>query len=563
MSALPVSDEAPVRAAERSAAEPTHARTLAIPGVLAAETAAVGGLALAVRLPGLGHEPWGDELYHILAARDYLETGVFGINGGVYGRSAAYSEMVAGLYQVFGVSPLVARIPALIAAVLTIVVLFAWLRREGERLAAWVAALVLIFTPDLIEQAQYARFYPFQHLFLLLGAVTLSALIALPPGRPRRAWTLGIASLLSVAVSLYFQSLTVIGAAGLVLGGAVLAGPRIVSAVPRNRRALLAAGTLAAIALVAAAAWRLDAVQRILALATYTDLWGEGTRNEFRYYHWLLLEDYPAAWTLFPLLAVLALARQRRIATLALAVFGVGFVAHTLLAWKAARYVSYALPFFAAVVGLGAAHAVPFLRGAMERAIPRDAPGARWVRTLAWAAVIGFIVLTNNAFVDSARLLTRDNTVLHPGGPTPTLSWSLAEPVLEPLAADADAVVSTEDLEAIWFFDRLDYVLDRDHLLQGRAKPEFSVDGKIMVPMIGGTESLRRVVACHPTGLLVAMRWALQSYKMAPETAEFIRETLEPVPVPERSGLVAFRWDASSRAEAGECSGIPTAEVVQ
>ena len=100
------------------------------------ETVAAGALALATRLPGLAHEPWGDELYHILAARDYLETGVFGINGGSYPRSQAYSEMVAGLYQVFGVSPVVARLPAFIAAVLTIVVLFVWVRRSGERLAA-------------------------------------------------------------------------------------------------------------------------------------------------------------------------------------------------------------------------------------------------------------------------------------------------------------------------------------------------------------------------------------------------------------------------------------------
>ena len=53
------------------------------------------------------------------------------------------------------------------------------------------------------------------------------------------------------------------------------------------------------------------------------------------------------------------------------------------------------------------------------------------------------------------------------------------------------------------------------------------------------------------------MRWALASYKMAPETADFIRKTLEPVPLPDRSGLVAFRWDNSDGPVAGECPGLP------
>ena len=555
MTALPLSHGPPVTEPAPPARTPAR-RLVAAPAVVA-ETCVVGLVALGTRLPGLAHEPWGDELYHILAARDYLTTGIFGINGGHYPRSMAYSEMVAGLYQVFGVSPVAARLPALIAAVLTIVVLFAWIRSSGERLAAWVAAGVLIFTPDLVEQAQYARFYPLQHLFLLLGAVAVAALLA-PARRPTRsAIVLAAAAALSVAVALHFQTLTVIGAAGLAAGALLVWGPGWLAPMTWSRRVTVAACAAAALVLAGFVMFQLDFGQRLLALATYTDLWAEGSRNEIRYYHWLLLDDYPTAWTLFPVLAVFALVRQRRLATLALAVFVVGFAAHTLLAWKSPRYLSYALPFFAAVVGLGVAGAVPLVRRAVSALLPGEGRGARGMRGAALAGIAGFILISNSGVTQTIRLMLRDHSILYPGGATPTLSWTLAEPVLEPLAADADAVVSTEDLEAIWFLDRLDFVLDRDHLLQGRAKPEFSVDGKIMAQMIGGTEPLRRVVACHDTGLLIAMRWALASYKMAPETADFIRKTLEPVPLPDRSGLVAFRWDNSDGPVAGECPGLP------
>ena len=555
MSALPLSDELPVP--EPAPPPRPPARRLVTSPAVVTETAAVAAIALATRLPGLAHEPWGDELYHILAARDYLETGVFGINGGQYPRSAAYSEMVAGLYQLFGVSPVVARLPALIAAILTIVVLFVWLRRSGERLAAWVAAGVLIFTPDLVEQAQYARFYPLQHLFLLLGAVATAALLSSSRASPARIATLAAAAAMSVAVALYFQTLTIIGAAGLAAGAVLIAGPGWLSAAPPRRRWLVIGGGALMLAGGALVLFELDFGRRLLELATYTDLWAEGSRNEIRYYHWLLLDDYPTAWTLFPLLAVLALVRRPRMTILALAVFGVGLLAHTLLAWKAPRYISYTLPFFALVVGLGVAQAVPMIRGMLRRAVPGDSAGGPALQTVLLAGCAAFILLTNSAFTQTLRLVMRDNSVLYPGGPTPTLSWTLAAPALAPLAAEADVVVSTEDLEAIWFFDRLDYVLDRDHLLQGGTRPEFSVDGKIMAQMIGSTESLRRVVACHPTGLLIAMRWALISYKMTPETAAFISGTLLPIPLPERTGLVAYRWDNSTGPVAGECPGLP------
>jgi len=524
-------------------------------GAAAGETAAVAGLALAVRLRGIAHEPWGDELYHILSAQQYLDSGVFGINGGVYERGRVYSELVAALYRVFGVDPVVARLPALIAGVLTIALLFFWVRRSGERLAAWVAAVLLIFTPDLIEQAQYARFYTLQHLFLLVAAVALYQLLAEPRGSAARTSTLCVTGGMGLALAMYFQPLTAIGAAGLALGAAILLVPGFVARLTRPQRVLLVAGTAATLLVVFVLIRDAEIVRRVAARAAYSDLWAEGTRTEIRFYHWQLLDNYATAWTLFPVFAMLALARQRRLATLALAVFTLGFVTHTLMAWKAARYILYLLPFFAVIVGLAVAQAIPLVASAVAALAPGRTRSAAFVRGLAWAGAIGFLVVTNGAFMQSARRLMRDQSVLYPGGPTPTLSWQLAASTLRPLASEASAVVSTEDLEAIWFLNRLDYVLDRDHLPRNTESAEFWLDRRVMARTIGETASLQRVMECHPSGLLIAMRWALASYKMKPETADFIVQTLAPVPLPERTGLVAFRWSRPAGAgDDRECS---------
>ena len=522
---------------------------------VAAEAAAVGALALAVRLPGLAHEPWGDELYHILSARQYLETGVLGINGGLYQRDAAYSYMVAALYRVFGDGAVIARLPALAAGILTILVLFLWIRRGGDRLAAWIAAIVAIFTPTLIEQAQYARAYPLHHLFVLLAAVALSALLAVPRPPAVRAFSIGIGGVLALFVAMYFQQLTLIAAAGLAIGAALLAGPRLVARVSRRRLLIAAAGVAALIVAGVMVAQTTGVIDRMLRMATYSDMWAERNRGEFRFYHWMMLANFPTAWTLFPVIVLLALLRAPRLAVLATSVFVVAFVTHSTIAWKAARYFSYALPFFALLVGLGVAEAVPIVRQALRRLLP-----GRPLAVLRWVAALGlvlFLVVTNHAFVRSGRLMLRDPQFLYPGGQTPTLSWSLAQPALAPVIAESDVVVSTEDLEALYFFDRLDYVLDRDHLRQGAPKPEFTVDGRIEAQMIGEESSLRRVVACHESGVLIAMRWALSSYKMAPETSEFIRRELEEVPLPRKSGLVAYRWHGRVPAAARRCEGLP------
>jgi hypothetical protein len=282
-------------------------------------------------------------------------------------------------------------------------------------------------------------------------------------------------------------------------------------------------------------------------------LWAQSARNEIRFYHWLLLDDFPGAWTLFPVVGLLALARHRQLATLGLAVFVTGFATHTFLAWKAARYVGYLMPFFALVVGLGVAQAAPLVQNALATLAPGRSRFAVLSRAAVGAVAIVFLLGVNGAVQQSARRVMRDQRFLYPGGPTPTLSWELAATTLRPMASTAATVVSTEDLEAIWFLGKLDYVLDRDHIPATDGSREFAVDRRVMARVIGETESLRAIIACHSSGLLVAMRWALNSYKMAPETAAFIVETLEPVPIPERSGLVAFRWQHAAGTSLPAC----------
>jgi hypothetical protein len=525
------------------------------------EALGIAALALLVRLVGITREPAGDELYHILSARQYLTDGVPGINGGIYDRVPLFTSMVAGAYRLLGESMFAARLPALVGGVLLALVVFLWLRREHSRAAAWIAGGLLALDPLMVELSQYSRFYTLQ-----LFCFALAAVAAYEATRPRagtgRRFASGAGALLALLGAVYFQAVSIVGGGGIALFVALLVGGTLIGRLPAPRRLPVALGAGAAAAVLVALVLASPVGAMMIRMATYTDTWAASTASTPQYYHWLLQGSYPLLWALFPLVAAAALAARWRPALLCLCIFVVAFTAHSLMAWKSPRYFAYALPFFFALAGIALAETVPAMARWLARAARRlpllaAAPGVR--RTALAAVALGlaaFAVANTPALMRTIEGLRRDHRFLYPGGPTPTLSWRLAAPTLRPIVDSVEAVVSTEDLEAFYFLGRASFVLDRDHLNQGSRLPEFSVDPRIRTPMVSERGSLERIVACNPSGVVVAMRWALRaSYKMPRETAEFIESRLTPVPLPRESGLVAYRWE-SPATDAAACSGL-------
>lgn len=77
--------------------------------------------------------------------------------------------------------------------------------------------------------------------------------------------------------------------------------------------------------------------------------------------------------------------------------------------------------------------------------------------------------------------------------------------------------------------------------LQGRE--EFAVHAKMGRPVITTAESLKRVMAEQPTGLIVIEEGHFSSYNFVPpETAMFIEANTLPIPLPESTGIKAYRW---------------------
>lgn len=532
---------------------------------------AVFAIALVARLIGLHHTPYVDELNHVMAAHSLLARGTLQLDAGgePYTRARLFTYLVAALFRVFGESLAVARIPAVIAGAALVTALFVWVRGEAGRGAAWTAAMLFSFQPQSLYLSQLARFYTIQTLCFFVGGVCVYRAITSDSLPRRRVMQLGACAVLLFALALHFQVITIVGIAAVIawavldalvswrrahagrsLSGAQIGGAIAVAVV------LLAAGALAV---------RGGVVSRGLALFSYVDLWAEANRHNVRYYHDIFLDQYATIWTLFPLLALLAIARNGRAAIFCLLVFVIAFVVHSLAAWKAERYLFSVMPMFFAVVGMGVAEGARRVRPALEGAIDWMAGRAVGSRTreravaIAFALAAAFALVGNGATSYAIKMLRTSDAdwqlaLLYRGQP----DWDAALPVLAPAADSASVLVSASELKALYYLHRLDVLLSVDYLGDPRHPgPQFSSFHKLAKPVVSTSESLDELRACFPSGLIVSERgqwrtpWSIQS-----SVADHIEETMERVRVPASTRLLVFRWRTPKVDSAANCEAI-------
>ncbi|RPJ49289.1 MAG: hypothetical protein EHM19_00655 [Candidatus Latescibacterota bacterium] len=518
------------------------------------EASVLGLLALAGRLAHLDHAPYVDELNHVLAARSLLENGTMRIGGGeaVYERAALFTRLVAELFRVFGEGLVVARIPAVIAGTALVVLLFLWVRSFAGRAAAWIAGLLLAFSPGAIYLSQQSRFYTMHAVFFLAGTIAVLALVRGPRGGARTAALAALAAGLFAAAA-HLQVLTVVGVGGIGLWLLLAAAPRAKDRLKAARSSLrfVLPLVLAALLLLAFLAER-DAIAACWRFFQRYDLWAAADRGNVRYYHWLFLEQYPTLWTLFPVLAVLALRARRREIGFSLLLFATAFAAQSLAAWKSERYLFYAMPFFFAVAGVGVAEAVPWLRSSAEslfRAPPIRATAAlaRLLAGTTLAFALVFALAGNGAFSMSARMLSGGD------GDWPfarryrgEADWKAAAEMFRPSLGE-EAVVGSSDLKTLYYFGRVDYCLSLDLLDGPRGRlPEFTPHWKTGAVLISHAESLEKVMEARPTGLVLLETQQIgASWGVPRPVIELLERRATEIPLPKSWRLRAFRWGGS------------------
>lgn len=513
----------------------------------------------ALYLLGLDRYPHFDELYHVLAAQGWQATGQPMIAEGLYPRDLWLTRLIAWLFDRFGSSLEVARLPSLVAIAVLNALLFVWVRREAGLAAATVATLLFALSPIAVEMAQFARGYAVQMLGFFVAATSVYALWHDRRRDLLAAWRV-LVVVAGFGIALEVQIATVAGLAGVALWlflvtiGAWLIDPDV----PLRPRVLVLTAMVALAAAVLGGLVVTGKLGAVLAPLAQTNLATAARDPQPWYYHLLLLLYYPTLWSLVPLLALAALAAAPRPALLALCVFAVGLLVHSIAAAKNLRYFAYLTPFLFVLWGIGLVavwrRLVDLVRELLLGAFHGLAhPAARTLSVVAVTLTVLFVALANAATVRTVALLA--DVTVPPEVPAPR--WERARPLLEAELARARVVVTTTELEQLRFLGRYDVLFSRSRLAELEPSTDFTADFRTGRPVIGSVEALATLMACFDSGLVVSptSRWRNPA-QLDDAAADLLVRDAVPIELP-GSRLVAYRW-SSRQGTAASCPSLPT-----
>jgi hypothetical protein len=215
---------------------------------------------------------------------------------------------------------------------------------------------------------------------------------------------------------------------------------------------------------------------------------------------------------------------------------------------KGTRYLSFAPPFLTIIWGLGLAYVLPLLWRHTEEtrnrlietfALPR---ALKSMTATAAIVVAGLMVFLTNAFW--LRTATLIGDVALPGE-IPMTDWRAARDALARWTEDADIMITTEELGALYFLGRSDVRFSPSKLeeLDRDQRHEFGIDFRTGLPIITTPDSVQQLIECFERGFVVGPihHWG-DPVHISDEIQTILTRYAEPIEVPAESHLYAWGW---------------------
>ena len=268
-------------------------------------------------------------------------------------------------------------------------------------------------------------------------------------------------------------------------------------------------------------------------------------------------KPYGFMFDLLPIAAVAAIAFAPRPALYCATLFGCGLLLHSLGGMKADRYISYLLPFFACLWGLAT---WPFLLGLRKLVLSRLSRFGPWAAgpaasRIATALLASFCLLVA---IKAAPMLSQVAAgLVAPGYQRPRNDirerlWRAAAAEVRPLARKADIFIVDDDLLADFYVARPDLVLNESRRRENAPPAEFVRDYRTGVPTISSEASLRNVLACFKTGLIVEATFVLDW--LTPRALAFLTQHTQHVQLDPL--LDQFTWTSSYGEPTIDCRDL-------
>jgi len=289
-------------------------------------------------------------------------------------------------------------------------------------------------------------------------------------------------------------------------------------------------------------------------------LWNSEAQYYFHYYNDILLETYPALWGLLPVALFYALARRPQPVLFCGCVFAAVFLIQSGGAQKAPRYMFAAMPFFFAIWAIAIAEALPLIRRLASQSTARALPNiAARLGAIPGVAGMTLAVAFLIAATPALRTTIRDIRAWPEFPSHPDATWAEARKLLDPWLARADVVLTTNDVDAVYYFGRYDYQISRYRVSESLTRGEFGMDARTGRWTLSKPESLDLVLSCYPTGLFIGdpFQWRHPIMGTSDALADMIEARAEPLPLPETLDIRAYFWDHKGEPVSADCSALP------
>lgn len=509
--------------------------------------------ALVFRVGLLETHPSFDELYHLLAARGWLETGRPTILDGEYTRTALFTGFVATVFQLTGDSSLVmGRMVAVVGGILIPPVLFLWLYQRVGWTVALTAAGFAVFWPAGIDEAQTLRFYSWHVLSFLLAACLI---FEATESTGKRRVFLGVASLPFLGIASYLQMTTAVGIVGILLWIAIFCLLPAILTRPNRWRILgviLAAGLGLLVVLILT-----GILGDLWEFYRWVPQWARKSQNDITYYHNIIQTLYPTFWPLFPVAVLIAYSRAPRLTLFCTTLFATILLLQSIGGMKAERYLSYGMPFFFVIVGLALVTALPAIGRYVTSASKQMNVTGRTSVTVGLVFVSAIFALLANPFFE--RSLDGIQGRGHSAARLANIDWS-SYPALVVDWPEPEFLITGRELQTLLYAEDYDVLIEPSRLTEIGDGSEFSVDHRTGRPVIKEVESIEMLLQCHPSGMVVGERFWWFNRGWGANIGPLFAKAGRTFELRIKGDLVAVRW-SGGQMDPAACAQIPVKTV--
>jgi len=490
-------------------------------------------LAIVLRIGLLDIAPEFDELYHLLAARSWINDGTLAILDGEYVRGSYFTKAVASVMAGFGEDLATGRLLTVLVGGLIPVVLFVWVNRAVGLAVALIVAAFTVVWPQGILEAQTMRFYAPQVLAYVMGASALYMAIAQPPSN-RVLW--GVVAIASWAIALHLQITSAVGIAAAIGAAYVIV---LFDKISSLRGRIIAIGlTLLAGLLVLAAMYQTGILEKAIAYYRWTPGHAERLRDYHSFYHHQFTRIYGPLWWATPFAALIALWARPRIAFYALTIFFCCFLIHSFGGMKSLRYLSYASPMLFIVWAITAVWIWEMIAARI---------GAKVASGVAAVAAIGVVALTG--FAGEALRFAQGEDY------RPREDWRNATAII----GDWDTVpfkATTRELHFAEYIGDYDIVVSHSRVTEIVPPVDFTLDFRTGRPAIGAADSVNAMLDCAPEGVMVTTPGWLDKDNAGAMFTAAIADKGYTTERREEGDVAVLRWSAPEGV-APNCASVP------